>query len=172
LRKVNYKKQGVGEPQQVGIVNRGTTSIVDGYMGTDQGFTDWMIWYDVKGYYSIDSTYSDDDYHMVFSDGISFENAGDMTENVQLQVDENSLDNYPNPFNPSTVIRYQVVKPGHVLLTVYNSLGQQIAKLVDKQQESGRYEVNFNAKNLASGIYFYRITANGFTAVKKMILTK
>jgi len=58
------------------------------------------------------------------------------------------------------------------LLKVYNSLGQQVAKLVDKQQSSGRYEVNFNAENLASGIYLYRITANGFTAVKKMILTK
>ncbi|HKK43818.1 MAG TPA: T9SS type A sorting domain-containing protein [Bacteroidales bacterium] len=93
-------------------------------------------------------------------------------ENIQLKINENSLDNYPNPFNPSTVIRYQVVNPGHVLLTVYNSLGQQVAKLVDKQQSSGSYEVNFRAENLASGIYLYRIVANDFTAVKKMILTK
>jgi len=63
-------------------------------------------------------------------------------------------------------------KPGYVLLKVYNNLGQQVAKLVDKEQSSGRYEVNFRTENLASGIYFYKITANGFTAVKKMILMK
>ena len=91
---------------------------------------------------------------------------------LEEKVTENTLDNYPNPFNPSTIIRYQIVKAGQVTLKVYDTLGREVANLVDKEQPSGKYSVNFNASNLSSGIYLYRITANGFTAVKKMILTK
>ena len=84
-------------------------------------------------------------------------------------ITENPLDNFPNPFNPSTVIKYQIVKAGQVTLKIYDTLGREVANLVDKDQPSGSYSVNFNASSLASGIYLYRITANGFTTVKKML---
>ncbi len=80
--------------------------------------------------------------------------------------------NYPNPFNPSTVISYQLPVNGNVTLKVYDVLGNEVAVLVDEEIPSGVYEINFNAANLASGIYFYKIQAASFIETKKMILLK
>ncbi|GBD87548.1 hypothetical protein BMS3Abin03_01482 [bacterium BMS3Abin03] len=80
--------------------------------------------------------------------------------------------NYPNPFNPSTTIKYQLPQNGLVTLKIYDILGKEIATLVNSEQQSGRYEVNFNATNLASGVYLYRIKVNDYVAVKKMLLLK
>jgi hypothetical protein len=80
--------------------------------------------------------------------------------------------NYPNPFNPSTVINYTVAKEGFVKIAVFDILGREVALPVNKYRRSGRYSVVFNAENLSSGMYFYRIEANGFTATKKMMLIK
>jgi hypothetical protein len=88
--------------------------------------------------------------------------------------------NYPNPFNPTTTIRYTV--PGEaaqyeVTLKVYNMLGQEIRSLVSEMQSAGYYEVSFEGRNLSTGVYFYRISVGGpgvktMTAVKKMMLVK
>ncbi len=85
--------------------------------------------------------------------------------------------NYPNPFNPTTVIRYKIPKDGMVSIKLYDALGSEVSTLVSKNQQAGRYEITFNASELASGIYFYRINVNGdkgqqFTSIKKMILLK
>ncbi len=80
--------------------------------------------------------------------------------------------NYPNPFNPSTEIKYSIPKSGIVTLKVYNLLGQEVATLVNQEQKSGNYVVNFDASKLASGVYMYRIEANGFSLTKKMALLK
>ncbi len=80
--------------------------------------------------------------------------------------------NYPNPFNPSTIIRYSVPKQSMVTLKIFNLLGQEVATLVNAEQISGTYEVNFNASRFASGIYFYQLKAGQFNAIKKMILMK
>ncbi len=80
--------------------------------------------------------------------------------------------NYPNPFNPSTEINYNIPKAGIVKLSVYNSLGQKLEELVNKYQQAGKHSINFNAKNLASGIYFYKLTTGNFIETKKMILLK
>ncbi len=80
--------------------------------------------------------------------------------------------NYPNPFNPTTVISYQVGAIRSVELTVYNALGQKVQTLVEGHQESGLHTVTFNAAQLSSGIYFYRLTANGSVQTKKMILMR
>ncbi|MBI9071953.1 MAG: T9SS type A sorting domain-containing protein [Melioribacteraceae bacterium] len=80
--------------------------------------------------------------------------------------------NYPNPFNPTTKIDYQLPKSGHVTLKVFNMLGQEVATLVDGVKSEGRYSVNFNAKNLASGTYIYTLQAGDNKVSKKMILLK
>ncbi len=80
--------------------------------------------------------------------------------------------NYPNPFNPSTVINYEIPKVSRVTISVYNVLGQEITKLVNREQAAGKYSVDFNAEKLSSGIYFYKIQAGNFSSFKKMILMK
>lgn len=84
--------------------------------------------------------------------------------------------NYPNPFNPATTIAYNIGSKGLVMLKVYNILGQEIRTLVNEVKEAGRYVTNFDANNLPTGMYFYRIqvTTDGklFTDYKKMLLTK
>lgn len=80
--------------------------------------------------------------------------------------------NYPNPFNPSTAIKYQVKDAGDVRLSVYNLLGQEIQVLVNEQQIQGSYTANFDAGDLASGFYLYRLEINNFVRTKKMLLIK
>jgi photosystem II stability/assembly factor-like uncharacterized protein len=77
--------------------------------------------------------------------------------------------NYPNPFNPSTTIRYGVPSRAHVTLTVFNTLGQQVSTLVQGDQDPGYHEVKFDAQNLPSGVYFYRMHAGGYTVTKKLL---
>ena len=80
--------------------------------------------------------------------------------------------NYPNPFNPSTSIKYSIPEGGFVTLDVYNLLGEKVTSLVNGVQEAGRYEINFDASNLASGIYVYSLRSGSFNLVKKMLLMK
>ncbi len=80
--------------------------------------------------------------------------------------------NYPNPFNPLTKINYSIQKSGLVTLKVYDMLGRQVANLVNATKLSGNYSVDFNASNLTSGVYFYRLDVNGFTDTKKMVILK
>ena len=80
--------------------------------------------------------------------------------------------NYPNPFNPTTVIRYQLPAVSHVTVRVYDTLGRVVAIMVDEKQDSGIHTVNFDASKLPSGIYFYHLTADNYSAVKKMVVIK
>jgi hypothetical protein len=80
--------------------------------------------------------------------------------------------NYPNPFNPSTIIGYTVPVAGHVSLKVYNTIGQEVATLVDAENTSGHYDVTWNTHNLASGVYIYKLEAGQYHDMKKMILVK
>lgn len=82
------------------------------------------------------------------------------------------LQNYPNPFNPSTTIKFSVAEESPVVLKVFDLLGSEIVTLVNKELKPGRYSIEFNAANLASGIYFYSITANQFRHVKKLMVLK
>ncbi len=80
--------------------------------------------------------------------------------------------NYPNPFNPVTKIAYSLPKSGLVTLRVYDILGKEVATLVNEVKSIGNYSVDFNASNFTSGVYFYKIEANGFSDIKKMMLIK
>jgi hypothetical protein len=80
--------------------------------------------------------------------------------------------NYPNPFNPTTTINYSIPKAGIVKLTVYNAIGSRVATILNEYKPAGNYSVQFNASNLASGIYLYRLESGNFTSAKKFILLK
>ena len=80
--------------------------------------------------------------------------------------------NYPNPFNPETIINYELPITNNVELSIYNILGQRVATLVNKEQRAGSYEVKFNASNLTSGIYFYKLQSGSFVESRKMVLLK
>jgi hypothetical protein len=80
--------------------------------------------------------------------------------------------NYPNPFNPSTTIKFQIPVEGNVSVKVYDISGKLVAELVNEFMQTGRHSVQFNGSNLSSGAYYYRIDANGFTDIKKMLLIK
>ena len=87
---------------------------------------------------------------------------------TQFNLDQN----YPNPFNPTTSIKFSVPTTGLVSLTVYNVLGQEVARLVNKELAAGTYEYSFDAKNLASGMYVYQLKSDNFVQSKKMMLVK
>ena len=80
--------------------------------------------------------------------------------------------NYPNPFNPTTKISFALPKAGFVTLKIYDILGREIKTLVNEIRQDGNYSVDFNASEFSSGVYFYRIQANDFTDVKRMLLVK
>ena len=80
--------------------------------------------------------------------------------------------NYPNPFNPSTTIQYSIPESGNVQLKIYNLLGEEVATLVNDFKNAGSYQVRFNASDLSSGIYYYRIESEKFIQVKKMVLIR
>jgi hypothetical protein len=116
-------------------------------------------------------------------DEVSFSGAIERLREVRVEtrfstvVTDFALEqNYPNPFNPTTSIPYQLKERAKVTLDIYNTLGQKVATVVDAVQERGNYAVNFNAASLASGMYFYRLTAQGasqtFVQTRKMMLLK
>ena len=80
--------------------------------------------------------------------------------------------NYPNPFNPSTKIKFALPKADKVKIEIYNTLGQRVEILLNQHMKAGSHEIDFNAKKLSSGIYFYQIKVGEFQDVKKMILIK
>ena len=80
--------------------------------------------------------------------------------------------NYPNPFNPTTRINFSIPESNNVTIKVYNILGEHVTTLIDKRLAAGNHEVNFDATNLANGIYFYQLTAGSYTVTKKMLLMK
>ncbi len=90
----------------------------------------------------------------------------------ETPVDYSVSQNYPNPFNPSTKINFALPKSGLVTLKIYDITGKEVATLVNEVKNVGTYSVDFNASNLSSGMYFYKISVNGFSEVKKMSLIK
>ena len=104
---------------------------------------------------------------LTFSGSTDVENQGS-----HVPVEMNLKQNYPNPFNPSTTISYSIPKASYVKLRVFNILGKELATLADGFQSAGNHSARFLASNMASGVYFYRLEAEGYTAMKQMLLVK
>jgi len=142
-------------------------------------------WIDIVGVYAPDQTYWTVEYVPIlktarfgtYGRGIwdfkveSFTSVKNEKDVSQVPGDFH-LSNYPNPFNPTTTIRYDIPEASNVTLTIYNMNGQIIERLIDQKQEPGSYSVNWNAGNVSTGAYICQIQADGFQQVKKMLLIK
>lgn len=103
----------------------------------------------------------------------SYNNPNQLIDEADYNINEFHLyHNYPNPFNPSTNIAYSIPRYGLVTIKVYNTLGEEIATLVNGEKPAGIYEVKFDGSSLPSGVYIYRLTAEDYSAAKKFILLK
>jgi hypothetical protein len=95
-----------------------------------------------------------------------------ISNTIGASVDFHLYQNYPNPFNPTTIINYQIAEQCHVLLSVYNILGQKICELVNENQNTGFYQAKFDAASFAAGLYFYRLQTERSTLIRKMAIIK
>jgi endonuclease/exonuclease/phosphatase family metal-dependent hydrolase len=139
------------------VAGSGNTNSVNSYSYTDRGLQSGSYQYRLK---QID-----------FNGNYEYHN---LTNEVTIGApDKFTLEqNYPNPFNPSTTINYSLTNDGFVSLTVYDMLGREVTSLVQEFKPAGYYSIDFNASALTSGMYFYRLSANGFTSIRKMTLIK
>jgi hypothetical protein len=104
---------------------------------------------------------------------ISTDSDGNITgPPVELPERTQLLQNYPNPFNPTTTIRYTLAQPSDVRVDIYNALGARVATLIQESQAAGEYAVPFDATNLSSGVYFYRLQTQNYTRTRSMVLIK
>ena len=87
-------------------------------------------------------------------------------------TDYKLYNNYPNPFNPTTIIRYELPQDGVVTIKIYDILGQEVRTILNEFKQADRYDVNFNAIRLVSGVYIYRIKVNDYLDSKKMVLIR
>jgi hypothetical protein len=168
----------VGPIVTLGTFGRGVNSYTDYDYVTASSYVD-LVNYEVRAYYnSTDSNIlsgsSEPDWVAVF--GETYIKMQDNTTTTLASIKEfpetYSVENYPNPFNPTTEIRYSLPREGFVTLKVYDILGKEVATLVNETKQAGYYNVAFNAGNLPSGIYIYSLQSNGFSQSKKMILAK
>ena len=107
-------------------------------------------------------------------DNLVFDNAvgiGDESENA-LQQHFVLAQNYPNPFNPTTTIRFSLPQSGDVQLSVYNSAGQEVSRIVDDARAAGSHSVTWDARQFSSGVYYYRLVSGKYTETKKLILLR
>ncbi len=141
----------------IGFVNgAGTTTEPQNYNYTDQTVENGVYFYRLKQI-DFNGTYE-------YFDEIEVNVSGPLTFNLEQ--------NYPNPFNPSTNIKYSVPETGNIRLSVFNTVGEEVAVLVDGLRQSGIFEVTFDASNLSSGIYLYKLQSANSVQTKKMMLLK
>jgi hypothetical protein len=142
-----------------------TIGFVEGYGTTSEE----------KSYTYVDRTVTPGSYTYRLKQ-IDFNGQFEYSPEVELEVTPPAVfgldQNYPNPFNPTTNIKFSLAEAGFVKLAVYNSLGEEVAVLVNNTIEAGFHNVNFDAANLPSGTYVYRLEAPGFIEAKKMLLMK
>lgn len=105
-----------------------------------------------------------------YQSGVYITGVDQLTEEIptEYRLDQN----YPNPFNPATTIRFSLPREEPVILTVFDILGQEVARLVNEKCKTGVYSVTFDAKGLSSGTYIYQLQAGNFVNVKKLLLLK
>jgi hypothetical protein len=175
-RIVKHSLTGITDPpQRIAILSRGTTSYTDyAYILTD-GYTHDLLKYDVRAYYSTEQSFADANYVSAF--GRLDLKMVNLSGGAATQLEPEAplayrLLNYPNPFNPSTTIRFDLPEPSFVLLDVYDVRGGLVVTLIKEQKPAGSHVIKFEAPHLPGGVYFYRLQTGGFTKMQKMLLVK
>ena len=176
-----FRVNGVmGNEYLIASVSASTTSYVDNDY-TVSNNTTTQLFYDVRYVYSSTlpdntpyTTESDPNYVNIYGQTVaSYNDSQKETASAAQEIPSDySIENYPNPFNPTTTINYQLPENGFVTIKVYDVLGKEVATLVNENKSAGYYNVNFDASKLTSGVYIYTINANGFAQSKKMLLMK
>lgn len=164
----------VGPDTHIGTVGSGVQTFTDYDYLLTSTYSDDLLWYDVRAYYSIEGTYSDPQWSAVYGE-MSFSERNEPIIALEISNElptQYRIDNYPNPFNPSTTINYQLPENGFVTIKVFDILGKEVETLVNENKSAGYYKVNFDGGNLTSGVYIYSIQVNGITQSKKMLLAK
>ncbi len=156
-----------GEWSKIGFVEgHGNSNSPKYYEFIDENVPDEELEYRLK---QIDTDGKFEDYHITVK--VDARSVTDVEEN-SLPTEFALEQNYPNPFNPTTNITYSIPQNGQVQIKVYDMLGNEITTLVNEQKQAGTYEVEFNASNLSSGIYLYKIRSGDYFYSRKMILAK
>ena len=165
-----------GNPNQVWATDGGGL-----YFSSDMG-TSWTIYSDISGPYGYytkrDIVFVDDNNGWILCGGgrlYHTTNNAQMTTDIQDDFPTTNFSlyqNYPNPFNPTTNISFQLAESSFTSLKIYNSLGEEIKTLLNKYISAGTHEIKFNAVNLPSGVYFYKLQAGKFSETKKLLLMK
>ena len=151
------QRKTTGSFQTIGFINgAGTTTKSQSYSYSDRNLEPGTYTYRLNQVDFDGTTYASEELSIIIDKPVTY----------TLEQ------NYPNPFNPTTQINYSVAERGNVSLVVYDLLGKEVANLVNEVKEPGSYQVNFNASNLPSGIYAYRIQSGNFVQTKKMMLIK
>ena len=162
---------GIGTYEQIATVNRGVQTYTDYDFKLTSGYTNYLLKYDVRGYYSIENTFADPDYS-VARFGTTLEKSNENNDTLSTKTYDYGISCYPNPFNPTTTIKYQLPKAGYTILKIYNELGSEIKTLVNQYQTEGKYVEVFNASHLASGVYYYSLTSGDYYKSGKLLLIK
>ncbi len=181
------KVSGIGTGLGVGTNASGFSSLLSGYKGNDGYFAFQNSYVRYWTSTSVD-TNNANTILLYFNNGNIGRGTGDkefgysvrcindkttnISEHNGLQTEISLSQNYPNPFNPTTKINFYMPHFSHVTLTIYDLLGNEVRTLINSEIASGYHEVDFNASNLSSGIYFYKIRADKFIDIKKMLLIK
>lgn len=160
----------------IGIINTGNDGV---YMSSDDG-ENWVPvneGFPTGNVYFYSMLVSGTYIYAGLSNGVWKRSISEITavqnQNRNVPKSYSLFQNYPNPFNPSTKIKFNVAnQPAETMLVIYDALGKEITTLVNRQLNPGSYEVNWNAADYPSGVYFYKLTAGDFSEVKKMVLLK
>ena len=165
---------GTGSPQLIATVSRGIQTYVDRTYSISSSYTQYLLQYDARPYYSTEGTYADPAYESVYGEDPVWKTASDNSDTQQSlnEIKDYSLSSYPNPFNPTSTISYQLPKDGFVTIKVYDATGNEVKTLINEYKNRGAYNVTFNGSGLSSGIYFCQIKVNDFMVTKKLILMK
>ncbi|MEW6196338.1 MAG: T9SS type A sorting domain-containing protein [Bacteroidota bacterium] len=172
----------VGPKELLATVGRGVQTYTDQEYQRTSTYVD-LLHYDVRAYYNstdpyVIGDYADEYWFAAYGQMLARPNQDPLVQETTSELPTKyAIANYPNPFNPTTTIKYQLPEAGMVTLKVYDILGKEVAELVNETKAAGYYEVSFNVKthygaSLPSGVYIYTIRAGKYVESKKMILTK